>query len=131
MQRIVVVLPAPFGPRNPTIRPGAAVNDRAVEGDDGPIALGERIDLEHARSLPEHVSRRPSAVGRPVPLAPARVRSVGLAWAAGRLQTRATPEGTRMTIRVDAYIAGGIARGAVAADGHLREALDAVGRARP
>ena len=31
-----------------------------------------------------------------------------------------------MTIRVDAYIAGGIARGGVAAEGHLRDALDAV-----
>lgn len=30
-----------------------------------------------------------------------------------------------MTIRVDAYIAGGIARGGVAAEGHLRDALDA------
>jgi hypothetical protein len=30
-----------------------------------------------------------------------------------------------MTIRVDAYIAGGMARGEIAGDGHLRDALDA------
>lgn len=30
-----------------------------------------------------------------------------------------------MTIRVDAYIAGGIARGEIAGEGHLRDALDA------
>jgi hypothetical protein len=27
--RSVVVLPAPFGPRKPTIRPGSTVNDRS------------------------------------------------------------------------------------------------------
>ena len=31
-----------------------------------------------------------------------------------------------MTIRVDAYIAGGMARGEIAGDGHLRDALDAL-----
>ena len=36
MQRIVVVLPAPFGPRKPTIRPGAAVNDAPSRATTGP-----------------------------------------------------------------------------------------------
>ena len=49
MQRIVVVLPAPFGPRKPTSRPGRAVKLRAVEGDDVAVALGEVLDLEHGR----------------------------------------------------------------------------------
>ena len=47
MQRIVVVLPAPFGPRKPTSRPGRAMKRRAVEGDDVAVALREVLDLKH------------------------------------------------------------------------------------
>ena len=46
MQRIVVVLPAPFGPRKPTSRPGWRERS-AIEGDHVAVALGEVLDLEH------------------------------------------------------------------------------------
>ena len=45
--RIVVVLPAPFGPTNPTISPSGTANDDAVERDDVAEASREVDQLEH------------------------------------------------------------------------------------
>ena len=45
MQRIAVVLPAPFGPRSPTTRPGRTVI-AAVQRDDVAVALAEPDQLE-------------------------------------------------------------------------------------
>src|SRR5512132_1410879 len=39
MARIVVVFPAPFGPRNPTIRPGATANDASSSARISPYRL--------------------------------------------------------------------------------------------
>ena len=48
MQRMVVVLPEPLGPRKP-VRSSAAGRERgAVKGRDRAVALGKGIDLKHA-----------------------------------------------------------------------------------
>src|ERR1700751_1478824 len=39
MSRIVVVLPAPFGPRNPVILPGATLNDKLSTATVSPYRL--------------------------------------------------------------------------------------------
>jgi hypothetical protein len=44
--RIVVVLPAPFGPRNPRFSPFHAKAD-VVHGGDAAVALGDVLDLDH------------------------------------------------------------------------------------
>ena len=44
--RKVVVLPEPFGPRNPVIRPGSTVNEKVVDGQHVPEVLGEAADLD-------------------------------------------------------------------------------------
>ena len=43
----MVVFPAPFGPRNPTISPRPTVNPIRVHGDHGGVVLREILDLDH------------------------------------------------------------------------------------
>ena len=47
MQRMVVVLPAPFGPEEAHDPPGSGTEARAIERHDGPVALREIDDFEH------------------------------------------------------------------------------------
>ena len=43
---IVVVLPAPLGPRKPKTSPGSTVNDDAADGLDVAEGLDEVVDLD-------------------------------------------------------------------------------------
>ena len=45
--RIVVDLPAPFGPRKPVTRPGSTAKLRPVDGDLGAVGLGESAGDDH------------------------------------------------------------------------------------
>jgi hypothetical protein len=54
--RIVVVLPAPFGPRNPTTWPDETQNDRSSSA----------VSMPKRRVNPEISSTRPPAAGVPV-----------------------------------------------------------------
>ncbi len=45
--RIVVVLPAPFGPRNPTISPGRALKLRSWMAGKRSVELGQAFDVDH------------------------------------------------------------------------------------
>ena len=47
MIRIVVVLPAPFGPRNPRISPLRGGEADVADGDQVTVALGEVADFDH------------------------------------------------------------------------------------
>lgn len=48
---ITVVLPAPFGPGTPTIRPDHTRNEVPSSATTSPVALGQFADLEHAESF--------------------------------------------------------------------------------
>jgi hypothetical protein len=50
MIRIVVVLPAPFGPTNPNSCPGSTREREPVERDDVAVAARQVDDLEHPDS---------------------------------------------------------------------------------
>jgi hypothetical protein len=45
---MVVVLPAPFGPRKPVTRPGRTVKAQIVDRGDRAEALAEPVHLDHA-----------------------------------------------------------------------------------
>ena len=51
MMRIVVVLPAPFGPRKPRICPGAAVNETSWTAVEVAVPLAQVRDFDHVRDL--------------------------------------------------------------------------------
>ncbi len=52
--RMVVVLPAPLGPRNPNISPRATVRSRGFDGGELAVAAREPLQLDHR--LPECAS---------------------------------------------------------------------------
>ena len=58
MQRIVVVLPEPFGPRKPVTRPGSMRDGELVDGDAGAVRLRQPVELDHARQHGEPLRRR-------------------------------------------------------------------------
>src|ERR671912_2147897 len=67
-QRIVVVLPAPFGPRKPTRRPGRAVNDSPSSAVTGPYRLVSPRISSIPPTLPSGaLTRRPRPGQRPGP----------------------------------------------------------------
>ena len=67
--RIVVVLPAPLGPRNPVTDPGCTRERHAVERPHRAVRADETVDLQHASTLlmpiPNGIRRRTSRL-RPV-----------------------------------------------------------------
>ena len=46
--RMVVVLPAPFGPRKPSTSPGLTVEADVVHGGERVVAFGQVFGLDHA-----------------------------------------------------------------------------------
>ena len=48
MTRIVVVLPAPLGPRKPVTRARLADEGDVVDGGEAAVLLGESVDFDHA-----------------------------------------------------------------------------------
>ena len=76
MTRMVVVLPAPLGPRKPVTVPGLAVEADVVDCDEAPVGPREPFHLDHGSTLPSraggsHASRglecRATKVGVPSP----------------------------------------------------------------
>ena len=47
MQRIVVLLPDPLGPRKPVTRPGSTSKLQVVDGDDLAEPLGQASNFDH------------------------------------------------------------------------------------
>ena len=64
--RIVVVLPAPFAPRNPKTWPRGASNERPSSATTDPETLGEAVDFEGYRSGQDRrlAATRPSGTTR-------------------------------------------------------------------
>ena len=57
MSRIVVDLPAPFGPRNPVTRPGLTVEADVVDGGLVAVPLGQSDRFDHPPTLGDRESR--------------------------------------------------------------------------
>ena len=89
MQRIVVVLPAPFGPRKPVTLPGFNAEGQVVDGDFRAVSFREAPYLDHGKSI---LSGEPVNLGLPRPCqAPSRIRINGFVGRSQVCSGRAEP----------------------------------------
>ena len=100
ISRMVVVLPAPFGPRKPVIFPGSTVNDRSSTAVVVAVPLGEASCLDHAGELPLSVnSHWPqqwlSGLAVPRPPVGLQLASLEADHARARTSTNQTPAQAR------------------------------------
>ncbi len=59
--RMVVVLPAPLGPRKPVTRAGLGGEGDIIDGREAAVGPGESVDFDHASSLS---AAAPGRIGR-------------------------------------------------------------------